>query len=177
MAVPLIARRVATLAFLCSVLAGIGVVTYLLWLAWSLNECSKNYTEIDDGLFMGGDEEVPPFGTKAVLNLCEHDDAYRTEVYRWEPIPDNATPLPDSGWLRRMVEFIDENHRAGRKTYVHCRNGVSRSGMVVVAYEMFKHHWTRDQALEYVRSKRPLVRPNPAFMERLLEWELEKEKM
>ncbi len=31
--------------------------------------------------------------------------------------------------------------------------------------------WTRDQALEFLRSRRPGVRPNPAFMELLLEWE------
>jgi hypothetical protein len=164
-------RRVLTFAVVAAVLAGAGVVGYLLWLAWSLNEGSKNYTEIEGGLYVGGDEKAPPFGTTAVLNLCEQDDPYRAEVYRWEPIPDNAASLPDPGWLRRMVVFIDENLQAGRTTYVHCRNGVSRSGMVVVAYEMFKHHWTRDEALEFVRSKRPMVRPNPAFMERLLEWE------
>jgi protein-tyrosine phosphatase len=68
-----------------------------------------------------------------------------------------------------MVQFIDEQQQAGRITYVHCRNGVSRSGFVVIAYEMHKNHWTRNQALEFVRKKRPDVRPNPAFMERLLE--------
>ncbi len=43
--------------------------------------------------------------------------------------------------------------------------------MVVTAYEMYKNHWTRDEALAFVRSKRPEVRPNPAFMRRLHEWE------
>jgi hypothetical protein len=42
---------------------------------------------------------------------------------------------------------------------------------VIVAYTMFKNHWTHAQALEYVRAKRPEILPNPAFMERLLEWE------
>jgi protein-tyrosine phosphatase len=48
---------------------------------------------------------------------------------------------------------------------------VSRSGLVVVAYEMFKHNWDRDQALAFVRSKRDVTRPNPAFLELLAEWE------
>ena len=43
--------------------------------------------------------------------------------------------------------------------------------MVVTAYVMFKYNWPRDQALAFVRSKRPQTRPNPAFMERLAEWE------
>ncbi len=72
-----------------------------------------------------------------------------------------------------MVEQIDAWQRQGIPTYVHCFNGISRSSFVVVAYEMHKNHWTRDEALEYVRSKRPLVRPHPAFMQRLLEWERE----
>ena len=158
--------------FLTAVLACLGVVLFLFWLAWFMNEGSKNYTLIEDGLYMGGDEKSPPFGTTAVLNLCEKEDPYRTDVYLWEPIPD-AAPAPDLDWLRRMVKFVDDNRRAGRKTFVHCRNGVSRSGLVVVAYLMFKNRWTRDEALEFVRSKREIARPNPAFMERLLEWEHE----
>jgi hypothetical protein len=137
-----------------------------------MNEGSNNYTLIEDGLYMGGDENAPPLGTTAVLNLCEKEDPYRTDIYLWEPIPD-AAPAPNLDWLRRMVTFVDDNRRAGRTVFVHCRNGVSRSGMVVVAYEMYKHRWNRDQALEFVRSKREMARPNPAFMERLLEWERE----
>ena len=48
--------------------------------------------------------------------------------------------------------------------------------MVVTAYLMFEHGWSRDEALKFVRSKRALIRPNPAFMERLLEWERELKK-
>jgi protein-tyrosine phosphatase len=74
-------------------------------------------------------------------------------------------------WLRHMVGILGDWQREGRITYVHCRNGVSRSGMLVVAYELHKNRWSRDEALEFVRAKRPIVRPNPAFMKRLLEWE------
>ena len=70
-----------------------------------------------------------------------------------------------------MVEFVDAQRRAGATVYVHCFAGVSRSGMVVVAYLMFKNKWTRDEALAFVRTKRDIVRPNPAFMEQLSAWE------
>jgi hypothetical protein len=36
---------------------------------------------------------------------------------------------------------------------------------------MFKNNWTRDEALTFLRTKRPEARPNPAFMQRLLEWQ------
>jgi Dual specificity phosphatase, catalytic domain len=148
-----------------------------VWLVLSgvegvIDEHGANYDRIEDGLYVGGDVASPPWGTKAVLNLCEKEDAYPSDVpvYRLEAIPDSA-PAPSLDWLREMVEFIECNRKAGRRTYVHCRNGVSRSGLVVLAYEMFKNGWTRDEALAFVKTKRGIVRPNRAFMERLLEWE------
>jgi hypothetical protein len=156
--------------FLGTLLVG-GIAAWLVLLGverWYRG--GPNYSLIEDGLYMGGDVKEPPPDTDAVLNLCRRDDPYRTDIYLWEPIPDCA-PAPRLAWLRRMVEFVDAKKREGLTTYVHCRAGVSRSGMVVVAYLMYKNHWTRDQALAFVREKRPQVRPNPAFMERLLEWE------
>jgi len=157
-------RLVALLA-----LAGLAVGLTLLGLAQHYQE-PANYSLIEPGLFMGGDVAKPPRGTQAVLNLCENPDSYERPVQVWEPIRD-AEPAPDLAWLRRMVEFIDTQRRKERTVYVHCFNGVSRSGLVVVAYLMFEHGWTRDQALAHARSKRPVTRPNPAFMELLLEWE------
>jgi hypothetical protein len=135
-----------------------------------LTRDGPNYTRIEDGLYLGGRVEKPPPGTRAILNLSEMEDPYRAEVHPWEPIRD-AEPAPSIDWLRKQVEFIDTQRRAGRTVYVHCLNGVSRSGMVVVAYEMSRNKWTRDEALAFVRARRSTVRPNPAFMALLLEWE------
>jgi len=71
-----------------------------------------------------------------------------------------------------MVDFVDGQRRARRTTLIHSYTGFSRSGMVVTAYLMYKNGWTRDEALEFVRSKRPMVNPNHAFMQLLLEWEI-----
>jgi hypothetical protein len=129
-----------------------------------------NYTRIEDDLYQGGHCPSPPRRTRAVLNLDEAPDPYTCETYVWEPIRD-AAPAPSLTWLRERVEWIDAQRQAGRRVFVHCRNGVSRSGTVVVAYLMHKNRWTRDAALAFVRSKRPITRPNPAFMELLAEWE------
>lgn len=143
---------------------------FLLWGLAQLDRQPPNFTRIEDGLYLGGSVSEPPPGTRAVLNLCEKEDPYHTEAQRWEPIPDSE-PAPSIDWLRRAVDFVDSNRRQGRTTFVHCRNGVSRSGLVVTAYLMLEHGWTRDEALTFIRSKRPLTRPNPAFMRRLAEWE------
>jgi hypothetical protein len=137
----------------------------------STSKQGGNYSLIETGLYQGGLVAEPPPGTQAVINLCESLDRYRTPFYRWVPIAD-AAPAPSLGWLKDMVGIVDAKRRSGETIYVHCRGGISRSGMVVTAYCMFEHHWTRDQALEFVRSKRPVTRPNSAFMKLLSEWEL-----
>jgi protein-tyrosine phosphatase len=149
--------------------AALGVAAVYLAADWYARE-PPNYSRIEDGLFLGGHVPRPPPGATAVLNLCETADPYQAEVHRWEPIRD-AEPAPDLEWLRRQVEFVESQRRAGRVVFVHCRNGVSRSGMVVAAYLMSRECWSPDEALRHVRSQRPGVRPNPAFLRLLLEWE------
>lgn len=129
-----------------------------------------NYSRVEDGLWLGGYVAEPPPDTRAVLNLCESENPYRAESHRWEPIRD-AEPVPSLDWLRAQVAFIESERAAGRTVFVHCRNGVSRSGMVVVAYFMARNGWSRDEAMGFVRSRRPGLRPNPAFMQLLLDWE------
>jgi Dual specificity phosphatase, catalytic domain len=129
-----------------------------------------NYSRIEDGLFMGGKVDAPPRGTTVVLNLCESEDRYQARVHRWQPIHD-AEPAPSLDWLREQVEFIDTQRREGATVYVHCHAGMSRSGLVVAAYLMLKNGWGRDEALAFLRTKRPVVQPNAAFLALLLEWE------
>ena len=71
----------------------------------------------------------------------------------------------------RRVDVDDVQRRAGLPVFVHCQHGVSRSTMVVAAYLMARDGSSRDQALAFIRTKRPSIRPNPAFMRLLLEWQ------
>jgi hypothetical protein len=129
-----------------------------------------NYTQIEPGLWLGGAVREPPPRVEAVLNLCEAEDPYHVASQRWEPIRD-AAPAPDLEWLARQVDFIAAERSKGRAVYVHCQNGVSRSAFVTAGYLMQRENWPRDQALDFLRSRRPGVRPNPAFLKRLAEWE------
>jgi hypothetical protein len=165
---PIPRRPLALIMFLlvCGLVSWFG----LAWLANDYQGASANWSLIESGLYMGGSVAEPPRDTGAVLNLCESDDPYRCEDHRWEPTHDGV-PAPDLDWLRQQVVFIDSHRKNGRTVFVHCRNGVSRSGMVIVAYLMWEHGWTRDDALKFAREKRPIVRPNIAFMDRLADWE------
>ena len=158
----------------CWLLLGlVGGIVAVHFVVEILTREGPNYSRIEPGLYLGGYVPELPHGTNAVLNLCETEDPYRVEDHRWVPIRD-AEPAPDLAWLSEQVAFIDRQRRAGRTVFVHCRNGVSRSGLVVVAHLMDRHGWTCDEALEEVRKKRPMVRPNPVFMRLLKEWEKRK---
>lgn len=150
----------------------LGWVVILLLVHFILSQEEQRYSLVEEGLYIGGDAPKPPPGTTAVLNVCGAKDHYEVEHHSWKPIRD-AAPAPSLGWLRERVAFVEEQREAGRTTFVHCQQGVSRSAMVVTAYLMKKNGWSRDRALEYLREKRPPVRPHAAFMELLLEWEAE----
>src|SRR5690242_7653966 len=102
-----------------AVAAGLIALGVLLTVAW-LDREQPNYTQIEDGLYLGGYVREPPRGTRAVLNLCEVEDPYTTTVHRWEPIADTE-PAPTLDWLREQVGFIKEQRDAGRTVFVHCR--------------------------------------------------------
>jgi hypothetical protein len=136
---------------------------------------SNNYSTIEDGLYLGGILSEPPEGARAVLNVGETRDPYTVEAHRWEPIPDLG-PAPSLDWLLSQVEFIDQQRKAGRAVYVHCRAGVNRSAMVMTAYLMWRDKLTRDEALERIQSKRRRSRPFEVYQQYLLEWEKSLEK-
>ena len=160
-------RRLSLIAaFITTVLIAAGIYLKLN----QLSHVPPNYSEIEDGLWIGGLVPKPPPGTKTVLNLCESEDTFQVELNRWMPIPD-IEPAPSLDWLREQVQFVASERATGRGVFVHCRAGVNRSAMLMAAYLMQREKWTRDQALEYIRTKRPSVKPHPAYMLLLLEWE------
>ena len=158
-------RRILYLALL---LAGIGAWGWLESLERSYQE--DPFTLIEEGLYVGNSTKTPPPRTRAVVNLCGQKDRYTVDACLWEPILEGGKE-PNVAWLRRVVKFIDTQRRAGLTTYVHCLAGMNRSGMVVTAYLMYAHRWSRDRALAFVQSKRPQVQPNPQLMRLLAEWE------
>ena len=48
---------------------------------------------------------------------------------------------------------------------MYCSQGKDRSASIVIGYLMSKYDLTYDQALTFVRSKRYVADPSPAFVE------------
>ncbi len=66
--------------------------------------------------------------------------------------------------LIAAVCMLDELLGRHRTVLVHCHAGVSRSSTVVATYLTHKSGISFDDAIEFVRSKRPRINPHPALV-------------
>lgn len=69
-------------------------------------------------------------------------------------------------------KFIADNLKR-HNVLVHCKAGVSRSATVVASYLMSSRAMTAAEALDLLRSKRPIVFPNKGFQKQLRAYERE----
>eukprot|EP00299_Pterocystis_sp_00344_P012205 c5824_g1_i1.p1 GENE.c5824_g1_i1~~c5824_g1_i1.p1 ORF type:complete len:530 (+),score=88.92 c5824_g1_i1:26-1591(+) len=74
-----------------------------------------------------------------------------------------------------VIDWLDEatgaaGSKPGSKVLVHCWQGVSRSTALCVMYLMLRWNMDYDTAYQHVRDRRPIARPNLAFMCQLLAW-------
>jgi len=66
------------------------------------------------------------------------------------------------GWISSVLE---SDLRA--KVCVHCFAGSSRSGAMVVAWLMYRHKLSYEDAIARAKKCRPLINPNPGFCRQL----------
>ena len=83
-----------------------------------------------------------------IHKAIEVDDDFRTNIIQY---------------FKECFLFIEGND----KVFVHCAAGMSRSPTIVIAYLMWKKQLYLNDALNFVRKKRPLVSPNANFMNQL----------
>ncbi|KZT36596.1 phosphatases II, partial [Sistotremastrum suecicum HHB10207 ss-3] len=79
---------------------------------------------------------------------------------------------PLSEYLDTTTTFIRNALHDGPRTrvLVHCTWGMSRSASVVIAYLMVAGEMSYEHALEMVRRRRKIVRPNDGFERQVKEW-------
>jgi protein-tyrosine phosphatase len=64
-------------------------------------------------------------------------------------------------------KFIDEAVTNNQNILVHCYAGISRSPTIVASYLMKKFCISRDEALNIIKQKRNIIKPNFGFMKQL----------
>ncbi|XP_051891082.1 dual specificity protein phosphatase 14-like [Pristis pectinata] len=96
---------------------------------------------------------------------------------RWPDMEYLRVPLPDlphaplSLYFDTVADRIQQVSRLGGRTLVHCVAGVSRSPTLCLAYLMKHHGQSLREAHNWVRSRRPLIRPNSGFWRQLIDYE------
>eukprot|EP00760_Papus_ankaliazontas_P038972 PhM_4_TR9446/c0_g1_i4/m.9298 len=119
-------------------------IRYILNVA---RECDTDTDDSEDGMTPGG-----PSFRYLKLALKDHSD---------EDIGQH---------FHAAIEFIEEARRSGGKVLVHCRQGVSRSPTIVLAYIMRAYSMSLSEALQLVQAKRDSVCPNIGFILALEEY-------
>lgn len=74
-------------------------------------------------------------------------------------------------YFDKIADKIHETRRSGGKTLVHCLAGVSRSATLCLAYLMKYANMSLRDAYDYLKTRRPIIRPNNGFFRQLIEYE------
>lgn len=110
----------------------------------------------------------------SVVNVStEAASALREGVqYLQVPVADAPTePLCD--FFDPIADHIHDVEARRGRTLLHCVAGVSRSAALGLAYLMKYHAMSLRDAHAWVRSCRPIIRPNSGFWEQLIRYELQ----
>jgi hypothetical protein len=74
---------------------------------------------------------------------------------------------------RNMDDLMSWTHNAlqeGGRVFVHCQSGISRSATVVLCYLVRYHCMDFEQAYVSLKAKRPIIKPNPAFKQIVVQY-------
>ncbi|CAG8681443.1 5229_t:CDS:1 [Funneliformis mosseae] len=71
------------------------------------------------------------------------------------------------------IGFIENAKSTNGRVYIHCQAGISRSVTIVIAYLMSSQKISYKQALDLVKEKRRIARPNFGFIQQLHKFEKE----
>jgi protein-tyrosine phosphatase len=141
-----------------------------------------DYHEIITNLFLGSifplrkESELinlSKVGIKSILTVCrEVKPIYKYDIFEYISLDlDDDSREEIFDYLEDSCKWIDERLKRRKAIYVHCHMGISRSATIVCAYLMYAFGWSRDKSLEYIRSKRKIIKPNSGFMNQLLQFE------
>ncbi|CAD8087523.1 unnamed protein product [Paramecium sonneborni] len=108
-----------------------------------------------------------------ILSICTEEKIMVGPKYKqiYLDIHDNMNSQISNVFERSFI-FIENSLKFQQNILVHCAAGISRSATLVLAYLMKSFQYTLEQALRYLKQKRPYVRPNPGFLLQLLDYEI-----
>ncbi|KAL6188111.1 hypothetical protein ACLB2K_039505 [Fragaria x ananassa] len=142
-------------------------------LAFFDKECSR----IAEHIYLGSDavaknrEVLRKNGITHVLNCVgfvspeyfKNDLVYKTLWLKDSPSEDITSILYD------VFDYFEDVRKQNGRVFVHCRQGVSRSTSLVIAYLMWREGQSFQDAFQYVKAARGVTNPNMGFACQLLQ--------
>ena len=139
----------------------------------------SDFTHIVDNIYIGAEravhrtDELKQNNVTHILtinNVPLHRSV--TENYKYKFIYGFDLEFTDLlSHFEECIHFIEDAAEDGGGVLIHCLMGCSRSATIVIAYLMYKNKVTYAEALETVKSRRPMVCPNEGFVSQLLLFE------
>ncbi|MBI2046361.1 MAG: dual specificity protein phosphatase family protein [Parcubacteria group bacterium] len=121
-----------------------------------------DYNYITDGIYIGTNqccqldfaEALKKEGLTADISLEEErvDAPFGVNFYVWIPVKDHLPPTPDQ--MEFGVSVLEQLTSAGKKIYVHCKNGHGRAPTLVAAY-LVKKGKSPEEAEALIKARRP----------------------
>lgn len=117
-------------------------------------------------------EKLKSLGIKSVVNVTKDcPNAFEDQI--------NYLQIPvDDQWSQDLMchfdkacEFIDRYRKLNQPVLVHCLAGISRSPSITIAYVMRDQKLSLNDALNFVKSKRPAIAPHLDFLGELISYE------
>ncbi|GAQ82139.1 Dual specificity phosphatase [Klebsormidium nitens] len=133
---------------------------------------------IEEGLYVGSvgaacnKEALDRLGiTHIVCVMAQWESPFPTEYTHHQIRIMDTTQASLLVHLDPAIEFVTKAREEGGRVLVHCFAGRSRSISVATAVLMKQHSISMDEALARLREKRPIMSPNPGFIEQLRRYE------
>lgn len=81
----------------------------------------------------------------------------------------DRVPLPFDT-ISTAVAFIDHHAHEGRRVFLHCEKGISRSPSLAVCYLHETQGMAIEEAIAHVKSVRPIAEPFPELIESIRDY-------
>lgn len=109
-------------------------------------------------------DHLKEIGITDIINLSDKDNVAPDEFnyYQISAVDDPSEDIKQ--YFASTNRFIENVLARHGKVLVHCTAGVSRSPTIILAYLIYKHGYSLDEALLFVYNKRKWIRPNEGFL-------------
>ncbi|HEY6392521.1 MAG TPA: tyrosine-protein phosphatase [Bryobacteraceae bacterium] len=124
----------------------------------------KNFHQVNEHVYRGaqptdeGLQYLAKIGVKTVIDLREADERAQAEEgvvtaagMKYVNVPMTGLTPPTEAEIARILGILEDDNASA--VFVHCKQGVDRTGAVIAAYRIDHDHWDNARALSEAKSE------------------------